>query len=36
MIGLVIGIILALGVLYLANSGILPFKVGFVCPVLPT
>ena len=32
MIGLIIGIILTLGVIYMANNGIIPFKLGFVCP----
>ena len=34
-IGLIIGIILAVVVIVLANKGILPFKLGFVCPVSP-
>ena len=35
MIGLIIGIIIAVVVIILANKGILPFKLGFVCPVSP-
>ncbi|MEK6869397.1 MAG: hypothetical protein AABX74_04160 [Nanoarchaeota archaeon] len=34
-IGLIIGIIIAVVVIVLANKGILPFKLGFVCPVSP-
>jgi type III secretory pathway component EscR len=34
MIGLIIGIILAVGAIYMANNGILiPFKMSFVCGV---
>jgi len=34
-IGLIIGIILAIVVIILVNKGILPFKLGFICPVNP-
>tara|TARA_Y100000310_G_scaffold308649_1_gene351976 strand:- start:614 stop:781 length:168 start_codon:yes stop_codon:yes gene_type:complete len=33
--GITLGIILAIAVIYMANKGILPFKLGFVCPVRP-
>jgi len=32
LIGLVIGLILAVVLIVLANKGILPFKLAFVCP----
>lgn len=33
MIGLILGIILTLALIYMANNGIIiPFKIGFVCP----
>ena len=33
LIGLVIGLILMLAIVYMANKGILiPFKLGFLCP----
>ena len=36
MIGLIIGTIITIVAIYLANKGILiPFKMGFVCPVGP-
>jgi len=35
MIGLVIGIIAAVVLIYLANKGVIPFKLGFLCPVSP-
>lgn len=31
-IGIIIGIILAIVVIVLANKGVLPFKLGFICP----
>ena len=34
MIGLVIGLILGIGLVYAANKGMLPFKLTFVCPTL--
>jgi len=34
-IGLVIGLIVAVVLIILANKGILPFKLSFVCPVSP-
>ena len=34
-IGLIVGIILAVVVIVLANKGVLPFKLSFVCPVSP-
>ena len=34
-IGLIIGLIAAVVLIYLANKGILPFKLSFVCPVSP-
>ena len=33
LIGLVIGIILAVVIILLANRGVLPFKLSFFCPV---
>jgi hypothetical protein len=36
LIGLVIGILLAFVLIYLANKGILPFKITFVCPGVST
>ncbi len=37
MIGLIIGIIAAIVLILLANKGVLPFKLSFVCPSnLPT
>jgi len=35
MVGLIIGIILAIILIMLANKGILPFSMKFVCPSLP-
>ncbi len=35
MIGLIIGLIAAVVLIILANKGILPFKLSFVCPVSP-
>jgi len=32
LIGFVVGILLAVVLIYLANSGILPFKLAFLCP----
>jgi len=32
-IGLIVGIILAVVLIYLANTGIIPFKLSFLCPV---
>lgn len=32
LIGFGIGLVLALILVYLANSGILPFNMGFLCP----
>ena len=32
MIGLIIGIIAAIVLILLANKGVLPFKLSFVCP----
>lgn len=34
MIGVVIGIILTIVVVMLGNSGILPFKLSFLCPAV--
>ena len=34
-IGVIIGIILAVILIVLANKGVLPFKLGFICPVSP-
>lgn len=34
-IGIILGIIIALVVVYFANNGALPFKMSFVCPKLP-
>ena len=31
-IGFILGIVIAVVLIYLANKGILPFKLGFVCP----
>ncbi len=35
MIGLIIGLIGAFALIYVANNGMLPFKLGFVCPSPP-
>jgi hypothetical protein len=34
MIGLILGIVLAVALIILANKGLLPFKATFVCPVI--
>ena len=34
LVGLLIGIVLAVVLIFLANKGILPFKLTFLCPAL--